>query len=129
MPALLLQEGSDRTERALKLSRSKFIKQASSDSGDSSPKAEPRNKRGLPYITIYSSLQKWGVQLVPYIVTCYFIGRSNLWVKMTVLWSPGNIPQCFAVALIISLPTPCLPVTFPPLMLRPTFGSKSIILI
>jgi hypothetical protein len=25
--------------------------------------------------------------------TCYFIGSFNLWDKVTLLWSPGNIPQ------------------------------------
>jgi hypothetical protein len=38
---LLLQKGSTVTERAPKLSGSKFIKQAGSNSADSSPKAEP----------------------------------------------------------------------------------------
>jgi hypothetical protein len=33
------------------------------------------------------------MQLVPYIITCHFIGHSNLWGEMTLLWSPGNILQ------------------------------------
>jgi hypothetical protein len=28
-----------------------------------------------------------GVQLVPYMVTYYFIGYFNLWGKVTLLWS------------------------------------------
>jgi hypothetical protein len=49
-----------------------------------------------------------GVQLVPYIITCYFIGRFNLWGKVTLLWSPGNIPQLqfFFVSLWHSLISP-----------------------
>jgi hypothetical protein len=38
------------TEKAPKLSGSKFIKQASSNWADSSPKLSPENKGGLPYI-------------------------------------------------------------------------------
>jgi hypothetical protein len=33
------------------------------------------------------------VQLVSYMITCYFIGRSNLWSEETFPWSPGDIPQ------------------------------------
>jgi hypothetical protein len=33
------------------------------------------------------------VQLVLYMVTCYFIGCVNL-CEVTLLWSPGDIPQC-----------------------------------
>jgi hypothetical protein len=51
------------TERAPKISGSKFIKQTSSNSMDSCPKAEPQEQRGLSLYTI-KRLQKWGVQLV-----------------------------------------------------------------
>jgi hypothetical protein len=62
-----------------------------------------------------------GVQLVPYIITYYFIGCFNLWGEVTLLWSLGNIPQqlqlvflCLTVALInliiiYYLPSPSLP--------------------
>jgi hypothetical protein len=74
-------------EGAPKFSGSKFIKQAGSDSADSSPKAEPREQRGLSLYTIYSRLWKWGVQPVPYRVTYYFIGCFILWGEVTLLLS------------------------------------------
>jgi hypothetical protein len=54
----------------------------------------PKNKGSFPYIPFKSGYRNGGwVQLVPYIITCYFIGCFNLWGKVTLLWSPGNIPQ------------------------------------
>jgi hypothetical protein len=56
----------------------------------------PENKGGLPCIPFRAGYRNgvWGGgQLVPYIVTCYFIGCFNLWGEGTLLWSPGNIPQ------------------------------------
>jgi hypothetical protein len=79
------------TERAPKLLGSKFIKQASSDSVDSCPKAEPWEQRGHSLYTIYSRLQKWGYSLSNTLP--YFIGCFNLCGEMTLLWSPGNIPR------------------------------------
>jgi hypothetical protein len=51
-PPEMLLEGSDRDWRAPKLSGSKFIKQASSNSADSCLKAEPWEQRGLSLHTI-----------------------------------------------------------------------------
>jgi hypothetical protein len=45
-------EGLRQTERAPKLLRGKFIKQARSNSGDSSAKAEPQEQRGTSLYTI-----------------------------------------------------------------------------
>jgi hypothetical protein len=119
-------------DRTPKLSRSKFVKQAGSDSVDSLPKAEPQEQRGLFLHTILSRLQIWGYSL------------SHTWshtISLAILTSgvrwlfSGLIPDvqyfCFTGALIVFhyLPSPSLPATFPPLILGPTSGSKSIILI
>jgi hypothetical protein len=57
----MLQNGSER--QAPKLSRSKFIKQSSSDSADSHPKAEPQEQRGLPYIPLRAGYRNGGYSL------------------------------------------------------------------
>jgi hypothetical protein len=52
------------------------------------------NKGGFSYIPFRAGYRNGGgVQFVPYIITCYFIGCFNLWGEVTLLWSPGNIPQ------------------------------------
>jgi hypothetical protein len=104
-PQKCCRRAQTETEKAPKLSGSKFIKQASSNSADSSPKTGPQEQRGPSLYTVWSRLQKWGIHLLPYIITCYFIGCFNLWGKMTLLWSPDNIPQLwfFFVSLYHSL--------------------------
>jgi hypothetical protein len=53
-----------------------------------------KNTGGLPYIPFTAGYRNGGrLQLVPYIIVCYFIGCFNLWGEVTLLWSPGNIPQ------------------------------------
>jgi hypothetical protein len=51
------------------------------------------SKGGFPYIPFRAGYRNERLQLVLYIITCYFIGFFNLWGKVTLLWSPGNIPQ------------------------------------
>jgi hypothetical protein len=58
---VMVQKGSE-TERALKLLGSKFIKQASSDLV-SSPKAEPQEQRGFPYIPFRAGYRIGGYSL------------------------------------------------------------------
>jgi predicted lipoprotein with Yx(FWY)xxD motif len=62
----------------------------------------PKNKAGLPYIPFRAGYRN-GVQLVPYIITCNFIGCFNLLGEVTRLWSPGNFPNfgffCWFVSL------------------------------
>jgi hypothetical protein len=54
----------------------------------------PENKGSFPYIPFTAGYRNGGgVRLVPYIVTCHFIICSDLWVKVTFLWSPGTIRQ------------------------------------
>jgi hypothetical protein len=54
----------------------------------------PKNKGGFPYISFRAGYRNgWGVQLVPYIITCHCIGHCNLWGKVTFLWSSGKFPQ------------------------------------
>jgi hypothetical protein len=66
----------------------------------------PENKGGFPYMPFRTGSRNgvcvrysipemvcvWGTAC-PYMITCYFIGCFNLWGKVTLLWSPGNIPQ------------------------------------
>jgi hypothetical protein len=53
-----------------------------------------KNKGGFSYIPFRAGYRNGGaMQLVPYIITCYFIGCFNLWGKVTLLWSLGNILQ------------------------------------
>jgi hypothetical protein len=104
-------------DRAPKLSGSKFIKQAGSDSEDLRPKAEPQEQRGP---SLLEQVTEMGVRLVPYMVTYYFIGYFNpgrggpSLVLLQVLLGLPQIHFLFArftVALIIShyLPSPSLP--------------------
>jgi hypothetical protein len=65
----------------------KFIKQAGSNLVDLHPIAEPLEQRGFSLYSIGSRLEEWGVQLVPYMVTYYFIDHFNLWGEETFLWS------------------------------------------
>jgi hypothetical protein len=53
------------------------------------------NKGGFPYIPFSAGYRNGvgGLQLVPYITTCYFTGYFNLWGEGTLLWSPDYIPQ------------------------------------
>jgi hypothetical protein len=53
----------------------------------------PEKKGGFPYVPLRAGYRNGGVQLVPYIIKCHFIGHFNLWGEVTLLWSPGNIPQ------------------------------------
>jgi hypothetical protein len=111
----MLQEAQTERERAPKLSGSKFIKQASSNSTDSSPKAESREQRGFSLCTTYSRLQRRGKG-----TACHmhghmlFIGHSNLWGEVTLFWSHPRshstdlVFLCFTVALI-NLSSPSLP--------------------
>jgi hypothetical protein len=85
----MLQVAQIETERALKLSGSKFIKQGSSNLVDLSPK----NKEGFSYIPFKACYRNGGIQFVPYTITCYFICCFNLWGEVTLLRSPGNILQ------------------------------------
>jgi hypothetical protein len=66
------------TERAPKLSRSKFIKQASATQRTRRQRLSTKNKGGFPYIPFKAGYRNGGVQLVPYKITCYFIGCFNL---------------------------------------------------
>jgi hypothetical protein len=82
------------TQRVPKLLGSKFIKQASSNSTPQFQRLSPGNKEDTPYVpfrTAYRN-ERW-VQLVSYIITCYFIGFFKVWGKVTLLWSPGSITQ------------------------------------
>jgi hypothetical protein len=47
----------------------------------------PGNKGDLPYIPFRAGYRNGGLHLVPYMVTCYFIGHFNLWGKVTLPWS------------------------------------------
>jgi hypothetical protein len=49
--------------RAPKISGSKFIKQASSNLADSSPKAEPKKKGGFSYIPFRTGYRNGGYRL------------------------------------------------------------------
>jgi hypothetical protein len=81
------------TERGPTFSGSKFIKQAAATQQTQVQRLSPENKGGFPYIPFSAGYRNGGMQLVPYIITCHFIGHSNLWGEMTLLWSPGNILQ------------------------------------
>jgi hypothetical protein len=56
-----------------------------------------KSKGGCPFIPLREGYRNGGgiklIKFVPYIITCYFIGYFNLWGLVTLLWSPGNIPQ------------------------------------
>jgi hypothetical protein len=117
---LLLQDSSDR-EGAPKLSGSKLLSRLAV-TVDSHPKAESLRAKGAFLIYHLEQVIEMGVQLVPYMVTYYFIGHINLWGEVTLLWSHPRCYMtflksfcfCFTVALvslIIShyLPSPCLP--------------------
>jgi hypothetical protein len=52
-----------------------------------------KNKGSFSYIPFRASYRNEGVQLVPYIITCYFFSCFKLWGEVTLLWYPGNIPQ------------------------------------
>jgi hypothetical protein len=92
----------------------------------------PENKGGLYYIPFRAGYRNGGrVQLVPYIVTCYYTGCFNLWGEATLLWSctryhsPTLFFLCFSVALIISLPPPCLPNTSSHQVLHPQWSAPA----
>jgi hypothetical protein len=120
-----------------KILGNKFIKQVSSNSVDSHPKAEPQEQRGLSLHTIQSRLQIWGYSLShtwSHIISLaiFTSGVRRLFSGLTpgaMRHSSNLVFLCFTVALIIYHYLPCLPATFSPLMIRPTSGSKSIILI
>jgi hypothetical protein len=57
---VLLRRAQRETERAPELSGRKFIKQAGSNSADSSPKAEPREQRRLPYVPLRAGYRNGG---------------------------------------------------------------------
>jgi hypothetical protein len=76
-PQKCCRRAQAQTERVPELSGSKFIKQAGSDPMDLSPKAEPENKGGAPYIPFRAGHRNGGGQLVPYMVAYYFIGCST----------------------------------------------------
>jgi hypothetical protein len=62
----------------------------------------PKNKGGFPDVPC-TALQKWGVQLVPYMVTYYFIGYFNLWGKVTSLVSPTGYLTVFKYVFLLLL--------------------------
>jgi hypothetical protein len=73
--AVMLLDSSER--QGIKVLGSKFIKQDGSNSADLRPKAEPQEQSGFPYIPFRVGYRN-GVQLVPHMVTCCFIGHFNL---------------------------------------------------
>jgi hypothetical protein len=64
--AFIIFVGWFRKRRAPKLSESKFIKQVISNSVDSSPKAEPRDKGGFPYIHLEQVTEMGGAACLIY---------------------------------------------------------------
>jgi hypothetical protein len=104
------------TERAPKLLGSKIIRQTCSNSADLIQRLSSKDK-GVFFIYHLEQVKEMGggLQLVPYLITCYFIGHVNLWSKVTLLWSPGNIPQIqfFFVSLYHSLSPFPLPALLP----------------
>jgi hypothetical protein len=51
------------------------------------------NKGDFPYVPFRAGYRNGEVWLIPYIITCYFIGCFNLWGEVTFLWSLGYIPH------------------------------------
>jgi hypothetical protein len=109
---LCCRRAQTEAERAPKLLEASFLSRPAATQQTHVQRLSARTKGAFLICHVEQVTEMgWGVQLVPCIVTCYFIGCSNRWVEATLLWSPGNTPQlqfflCFTVALINLQPPP-----------------------
>jgi hypothetical protein len=93
----------------------------------------PKNKGGFPYILFRAGYRNGAVRLVPHVITRYFTGCFDLWGEVTfcgfqITFSNSSLSLFPCSSHHLPSP-PCLPATFPPLMLRLTSGSQSIFLL
>jgi hypothetical protein len=90
----LFQEGSDGETGHQKFQEASLLSRPAATQWTQVQRLSPENKGGFPYIPLRVGYRNGGwVQLVPYIITYYFIGCFNLWGEVSLLWSPGDIPQ------------------------------------
>jgi hypothetical protein len=70
------------TERAPKLREASLLNKLAAIQQTQVQRLSPENKGGFLCVPFWADYRNGGaVQLIPYIITCYFIGYFNLWVR------------------------------------------------